>query len=82
MLFGTELSKREDLGDHVAKLESQLAGLEKIGLIVDNRISVAILVFSLTELEEYAATLVSVNTISSSVTTWNHVPLIQLENCR
>lgn len=67
------------MGEHMAKMESQLAPLNTMGSVIDEQMRVTFFMSSLSGLEEYAAALEFINSKANEVIIWNHVTTILLE---
>lgn len=81
-LFRSKFAKGEYIGDHVTKLGLLSTRLNAMRSFIDERMRVDILISVLSRLEEYAATLASVNTTVNYVATWNHSLFILLEKSK
>lgn len=60
-------------------LESKFAGFNIIGSVIDEKMRVAILMYSLSELESFTATLRLVNTSAINVRVYDHNTIISLQ---
>lgn len=70
------------MGDHVEELESQVARLIGMCSVIDEQMRDVILISSLSGSEDYAATLILVNSMAKDLATWSHDTKILLEGSR
>lgn len=78
-LLNTRLKQRENVSDHVPKLESQFSRLAGIDTVVEEKMKVAMLVVSLTDCAEEALAIASVHTVQQQLETWEHTIIMFIE---
>lgn len=76
-------SKRDDMGDHISFTETKFSRLAYTEEAVSELLKVAIFIFYLSHLREYAAVSASINTITSNEMMWKYVMMMFTEEqCR
>lgn len=81
-LLSMNLGTDTEMGDHVSLMESQFARLASMGSMIDEEMRVAILLTSIGNRPEYAPMMASINTLQDSVTTWNYVTVLLIEESK